>query len=469
MVRKTKIIATVGPSVFSEQKIHKLIESGVDVLRVNFSHGSYEDHKSVIEWGRSSEKNIAIMQDIQGPKIRTGKAKENTFLEKSKNLVVVNKEQESTSECVYINYEFLLRDINVGDRIFIDDGQVVLKVTDKKEDNLQVLVLIGGELRDNQGVAFPDSNLSVSAITEKDKKDLNFGTEQGVDFVAVSFVRNSDDIAMVKSLIPPDVKVIAKIELKSALENIDKIVEAADGVMVARGDLGVQLPLEQIPFVQKQILDTANSQGKITITATEMLQSMKTSFRPTRAEVTDITNAILEGSDAVMLSAETSIGNHPNRVVEVMSMICSETDSRNDTTTLRVKEFSNIDTVTTSLARAAVEIANEIGAKSIVAFTESGRTPLLISNYRPESPIICFTTKERTFYQLNLLWGVQKVKIEPQETFVDMLKVANDFLIQEENYNIGDKVIVVAGTPPNVEASTNLIRVFVVGENKWDN
>ena len=469
MVRKTKIIATVGPSVFSEQKIHKLIESGVDVLRLNFSHGSYEDHKNVIEWCRSSDRNIAIMQDIQGPKIRTGKAKKDTNLEKSKTLKVVNNEQESNSECVYINYADLGRDINIGDRIFIDDGQVVLKVTEKKDDCLEAMVLVGGELRDNQGVAFPDSNLSVSAITEKDKKDLIFGTEHNIDFVAVSFVRSAEDIEVVRKLIPKEVKVIAKIELKSALDNIEEIVEAADGVMVARGDLGVQLPLEQIPFVQKHILDTANSQGKITITATEMLQSMKTAFRPTRAEVTDITNAILEGSDAVMLSAETSIGNHPNRVVEVMALICKETDSRNDTTTLQVKEFSKIDTVTTSLARAAVEIANEIQAKSIVAFTESGRTPLLISNYRPESPIICFTTKERTFYQLNILWGVKKVKIEPQNTFIEMLNLANDFLIQEENYNIGDKVVVVAGTPPNVEASTNLIRVYVVGENKWDN
>ncbi len=249
--------------------------------------------------------------------------------------------------------------------------QIVLKVVKKENDRLDALILIGGELRDNQGVAFPDSNLSVSAITDKDKEHLAFGTNHDVDFVAVSFVRNASDINTVKDLIPKDVKVIAKIELKTALDNIEEILDVADGVMVARGDLGVQLPLEQVPFVQKQILDAANKKGKISITATEMLQSMKSSYRPTRAEVTDITNAILEGSDAVMLSAETSIGDNPNRVVEVMSLICKETDSKNDTSSLLSKENSSEDSITTTLARAAVQVANEIQAKSIVAFTET--------------------------------------------------------------------------------------------------
>ena len=288
------------------------------------------------------------MQDIQGPKIRTGSSSENTFLEKSKNVTLTNIETESNNDIVFINYENLLRDINVDDRVFIDDGQIVLKVVEKENDKLEALTLIGGELRDNQGVAFPDSNLSVSAITDKDKEHLKFGTEHDVDFVAVSFVRNASDVNLVKEIIPKDVKVIAKIELKTALDNIDEILDVADGVMVARGDLGVQLPLEQVPFVQKQILDAANKRGKISITATEMLQSMKTSYRPTRAEVTDITNAILEGSDAVMLSAETSIGDNPNRVVEVMSIICKETDSRNDTSSLLSKEDSKEDSITTT-------------------------------------------------------------------------------------------------------------------------
>ena len=350
MDRKTKIIATVGPSLLSEQKIHKVIKQGVDVLRLNFSHGSIEDHENVIKWAKSSKKNVAVMQDIQGPKIRTGIAKENTVLKKSKQINITNKECKSDETTVFINYEDLIQDINIGDRIFIDDGQVVLKVVEKNKNTMEALILIGGELRDNQGVAFPDSNLSVSAITPKDIEDLKFGKSNDVDFVAVSFVRNAEDINTVKKLIPKDIKVIAKIELKIALDNIEEILEVSDGVMVARGDLGVQLPIEQVPFVQKQILNAANSRGKISITATEMLQSMKTAYRPTRAEVTDITNAILEGSDAVMLSAETSIGDHPNRAVEVMSTICSETDARNDTSTLRFKELSSIDELTTTLS-----------------------------------------------------------------------------------------------------------------------
>ena len=464
MDRKTKIIATVGPSLASKEKIHSAINSGVNVFRINFSHGTLDEHKKFIDWARSSKKQVAIMQDIQGPKIRTGQVNENTVLQKSQEINLTNKEVESSDEIIYINYKNLYKDINVNDRVFIDDGQMILKITEKQKNKLKALILIGGELRDNQGVAFPDSKLSVAAITEQDIEHLKFGTKQGVDFVAVSFVRNSDDIQAVRDIIPKDIKIIAKIELKTALENIDEILDISDGVMVARGDLGVQLPIEQVPFVQKQILDAANSKGKISITATEMLQSMKSSYRPTRAEVTDITNAILEGSDAVMLSAETSIGDHPNRVIEVMSNICKEVDSRNDTSSLLSKEDSKEDSFTTTLARAAVQIADDIDAGAIVAFTETGKTPLLISNFRPKAKIITFTTKVRTLNQLNLFWGVEQFHIDRKEHFSEMLKSANDFLLEEKNFNKGDKVIVVAGTPPNMEAATNLIRVHNLGD-----
>ena len=464
MDRKTKIIATVGPSLASKEKIHSAINSGVNVFRINFSHGTLDEHKKFIDWARSSKKQVAIMQDIQGPKIRTGQVNENTVLQKSQEINLTNKEVESSDEIIYINYKNLYEDINVNDRVFIDDGQMILKITEKQKNKLKALILIGGELRDNQGVAFPDSKLSVAAITEQDIEHLKFGTKQGVDFVAVSFVRNSDDIQAVRDIIPKDIKIIAKIELKTALENIDEILNVSDGVMVARGDLGVQLPIEQVPFVQKQILDAANSKGKISITATEMLQSMKSSYRPTRAEVTDITNAILEGSDAVMLSAETSIGDHPNRVIEVMSNICKEVDSRNDTSSLLSKEDSKEDSFTTTLARAAVQIADDIDAGAIVAFTETGKTPLLISNFRPKAKIITFTTKVKTLNQLNLFWGVEQFHIDRKEHFSEMLKSANDFLLEEKKYNKGDKVIVVAGTPPNMEAATNLIRVHNLGD-----
>jgi len=464
MTRKTKIIATVGPSVNSKDGIKKLVEAGADVLRLNFSHGTNVDHSNVVKWARELNTSVAIMQDIQGPKIRTGETKDLTKLEASNKVKLTNKDTTSDEKLIYINYKDLYKDVNVGERILIDDGQMVVRVTKKTRSSMDGVIEVGGELRSNQGVAFPDSRLSVSAITKKDIEDIKFGKKLDVDIIAVSFVRDANDIKKVKEIADKNIKIIAKIELKNAVKNLDSIIDEADGVMVARGDLGVQMELEKIPFIQKQILDQANAKGKITVTATEMLQSMKESHRPSRAEVTDITNAILEGTDCVMLSAETAIGNHPEIVVEVMSNICIEADSRNDTSVLRFKEASGIDTLTTSLAKAAVQVANEIDAKAIVAFTETGRTPLLISNYRPEAPIFTCTTIDKTYRQMHILWGVQQVKIDRLETTTEMFEIANTWLQNNKKFKKNDKVVIVAGTPPNKEAATNLVRVMKIGE-----
>jgi len=464
MTRKTKIIATVGPSVNSKDGIKKLVEAGADVLRLNFSHGTNDDHSNVVKWARELDRSVAIMQDIQGPKIRTGETKDSTQLEEDNQIKITNKELISNENEIYISYKDLFKDINTGERIFIDDGQIVIRITKKTRSSMIGNIEIGGELRSNQGVAFPDSRLSVSAITKKDIEDIKFGKKLDVDIIAVSFVRDSNDIKKVKELADKNIKIIAKIELKNAVKNLDSIIDEADGVMVARGDLGVQMELEKVPFIQKQILNQANAKGKITVTATEMLQSMKESHRPTRAEVTDITNAILEGTDCVMLSAETAIGNHPEIVIEVMANICKEADSRNDTSVLRFKEASGVDTLTTSLAKAAVQVANEIDAKAIVAFTETGRTPLLISNYRPEAPIFTFTTIDKTYKQMHILWGVEQVKIERLETTSEMFEIADTWLQNNKKFKKDDKVVIVAGTPPNKEAATNLIRVMKIGE-----
>ena len=464
MKRKTKIIATVGPSVDSKNKIHELIDSGADVIRLNFSHGSHEDHKNIVDWVRDYPKSIAVMQDIQGPKIRTGISQKDTFLNAGQVVELTSKESKSTDKSIFINYENLLTDIKPGERIFIDDGQVVMRVIELTGKNMTANIEVGGELRDNQGVAFPDSKLSVSAITLKDKEDLAYGKKIGVDIVAVSFVRKASDITEVKALVESNIKIIAKIELKEAMKNLDSIIDESDGVMVARGDLGVQLPLEQVPFAQKKILDTANYKGKISITATEMLQSMKTSFRPTRAEVTDITNAILDGTDAVMLSAETSIGDHPNNVVKVMASICEEADSNSHYSSMRFKTLSSVDTFATSLAKAAVQVANDIDAKAIVAYTETGSTPLLISNFRPSAPIITFSAKDLTLRQMNILWGVEQTKIERFDTTEEMFQIADSWLQTHKNFKKNDKVVIVAGTPPNQEAATNLLRVMKIGE-----
>ena len=377
---------------------------------------------------------------------------------------LTSKESKSTDKSIFINYENLLTDIKPGERIFIDDGQVVMRVIELTGKNMTANIEVGGELRDNQGVAFPDSKLSVSAITLKDKEDLAYGKKIGVDIVAVSFVRKASDITEVKALVESNIKIIAKIELKEAMKNLDSIIDESDGVMVARGDLGVQLPLEQVPFAQKKILDTANYKGKISITATEMLQSMKISFRPTRAEVTDITNAILDGTDAVMLSAETSIGDHPNNVVKVMASICEEADSNSHYSSMRFKTLSSVDTFATSLAKAAVQVANDIDAKAIVAYTETGSTPLLISNFRPSAPIITFSAKDLTLRQMNILWGVEQTKIERFDTTEEMFQIADSWLQTHKNFKKNDKVVIVAGTPPNQEAATNLLRVMKIGE-----
>ena len=464
MTRKTKIIATVGPSVNSKNGIKKLLDAGADVLRLNFSHGTEEDHSNVVKWTRELEKSVAVMQDIQGPKIRTGEAKESTQFVETHEIKITNKKTISDDNVIYINYKDLFKDINSGERIFIDDGQIIIRIIKKTKSSMLGQIEIGGELRSNQGVAFPDSKLSVSAITKKDIADLKFGNKLDVDIVAVSFVRDADDIKKVREIVDKNIKIIAKIELKNAVKNLDSIIDEADGVMVARGDLGVQLDLEKVPFIQKEILNKANAKGKITVTATEMLQSMKESYRPTRAEVTDITNAILEGTDCVMLSAETAIGNHPELVVSAMSDICKEADSRNDTSVLRFKETSTVDTLTTSLAKAAVQVANEIEAKAIVAFTETGRTPLLISNYRPEAPIFTMTTIDKTYNQMNILWGVQQIKIDRLETTPEMFEIADTWLQNNKKFKKNDKVVIVAGTPPNKEAATNLIRVMKIGE-----
>ena len=377
---------------------------------------------------------------------------------------LTSKESKSTDKSIFINYENLLTDIKPGERIFIDDGQLVMRVIELTGKNMTANIEVGGELRDNQGVAFPDSKLSVSAITLKDKEDLAYGKKIGVDIVAVSFVRKASDITEVKALVESNIKIIAKIELKEAMKNLDSIIDESDGVMVARGDLGVQLPLEQVPFAQKKILDTANYKGKISITATEMLQSMKISFRPTRAEVTDITNAILDGTDAVMLSAETSIGDHPNNVVKVMASICEEADSNSHYSSMRFKTLSSVDTFATSLAKAAVQVANDIDAKAIVAYTETGSTPLLISNFRPSAPIITFSAKDLTLRQMNILWGVEQTKIERFDTTEEMFQIADSWLQTHKNFKKNDKVVIVAGTPPNQEAATNLLRVMKIGE-----
>ncbi len=462
MSRKTKIIATVGPSVLTKEKVEELLHSGVNVLRLNFSHGTHADHSKVIKWARDSDYNCAILQDIQGPKIRTCVADDGVLLKKDSRIDIYFKDGVCTEDSLYIDNLKLLGDIKTGERILIDDGSISIRVKELSKKKLMGIVEVGGELRSNQGIALPDTLTSLPPLTKKDIEDIKFGNDNDIDILAVSFVRNSKDIQEVKKIVNETTKVIAKIELKSAVENLESILEVADGAMVARGDLGVQFPLEKLPLIQKQILTKTNARGKISITATEMLQSMKTSHRPTRAEVTDVTNAIMEGSDAVMLSAETSIGDHPTLVVEYMAKICEEADKANKWTPT-IETGNSIDSVPMSVAKSAVQVANDLEIDYILAFTESGRTGQFLSKFKPRGRIVVFSVIEKTLRQMNIFANVTPVKIERNNTTDEMFRTADEWLLGSNKVKAGDRVVIVAGTPPNKEASTNLIRVHTVG------
>ena len=462
MSRKTKIIATVGPSVFTKDKVEELLHAGVNVLRLNFSHGTHADHEKVIKWARDSDYNCAILQDIQGPKIRSCIAEEGVVLKNDSKIDIYFKNGTCTEDSLYIDNSKLLGDIKSGERILIDDGSIAIRVKEVSKKKLIGVIEVGGELRSNQGIALPDTVTSLPPLTKKDIEDIKFGNDKDIDILAVSFVRNSKDVEEVRKIVNKTTKVIAKIELKSAVENLDSILEVADGAMLPRGDLGVQYRQEKLPLIQKQILTKTNGKGKISITATEMLQSMKTSHRPTRAEVTDVTNAIMQGSDAVMLSAETSIGDHPTLVVEYMAKICEEADKAN-TWTPAIETGNSIDSVPLSVAKSAVQVANDLDIDYILAFTESGRTGQFLSKIKPRGRIIVFSVIEKTLRQMNIFANVTPVEISRNNTTDEMFKTADEWLISTNKVKKGDRVVIVAGTPPNKEASTNLIRVHTVG------
>ncbi|MGH8872010.1 MAG: pyruvate kinase [Acidimicrobiia bacterium] len=470
MQRHTKIIATLGPAVASEARIRALIEAGIDVARLNFSHGDHELHQALAGWVRAASKEtgktVALMQDIQGPKLRVGEFADGAVtLEPGRQVMLVADGALGNEGLIPVGYEPLLEDVVPGDRVQLADGLIRCEVVDRTEGGLLADVRVGGVLTDHKGVAFPDSKLSLEIVTPKDERDIGFGRELGVDYLAASFVRSGDDIRSVAEL-AGDVPIVAKIELAQAYENLDDIIEPSSGVMVARGDLGVQLPLEKIPLIQAEILKKTNAAGRISITATEMLESMTKSPRPTRAEVTDVAHAVMAGTDAVMLSGETAVGDYPVQAVSAMASVCVAVEEG----TLSVRGDHPIpfvgdgNTVASAVSQAATEIAANLEAHTIVAFTESGNTARLISKYRPEAGIVAFTPNEVTLRQMALYWGVSPHPFD-RRTYTDQeLAAAADILEKEGVVKRGDRVVMVAGVPPNVQASTNLVKVHVIGE-----
>jgi pyruvate kinase len=468
MQRQTKIIATLGPSVASEQGVRSLVDAGMDVARLNFSHGDHDLHRRFYGWVRTAAKEtgrtVAIMQDIQGPKLRVGEFPGGQIsLDAHTEVDLLPDAGQGDSERIPVGYDALLADVNPGDRVIFADGLVSCEVVGRTDDALRARVINPGVLSDHKGVAFPDSELSVGNITPKDEEDLALGREIGVDFVASSFVRTGSDVEAVTAL-AGDVPVIAKIELAQALDNLNEILKVSFGVMVARGDLGVQLPLDRLPLIQTDIIKRANAAGRVSVTATEMLETMTHNPRPTRAEVTDVAHAVMSGTDAVMLSGETAVGDHPERVVRAMARICHTIEEGTLPEQSAVPFVGGENDVASAVAQAATEIAKNVGARTIVAFTESGSTARLISKYRPPQRVVAFTPNTTTRRRMAMFWGIHPHAFERREYTDDEIAAAASILVEEGVVSTGEIVVMVAGVPPNVRAATNLVKVHEIGE-----
>ena len=467
MQRQTKIIATLGPSVASQEGVSSLVEAGMDVARLNFSHGTHDLHRHFYEWVRNAAKEagrtIAIMQDVQGPKLRVGEFPGGVIsLDANSEVELVAHGGQGTQGSIPVGYDALLNDVSPGDRVILADGLVSCEVIGRTDTALRARVVNGGVLSDHKGVAFPDSSLSVGNITPKDEADLALGRELGVDFVAASFVRSGADVEAVAAL-AGDVPIIAKIELAQALDNLDEILKVSFGVMVARGDLGVQLPLDRLPLIQSDIIKRANAAGRVAVTATEMLESMTHSPRPTRAEVTDVAHAVMSGTDAVMLSGETAVGDHPAQTVRAMARICQTIEEGTLSEQIAVPFVGGENDVASAVAQAATQIAKNVGAGVIVAFTETGSTARLISKYRPHQLVVAFTPNTTTRRRMALFWGIQPHAFERREYTDNEIAAAAAILEEEGVVRAGETVVMVAGVPPNFQASTNLVKVHEIG------
>jgi pyruvate kinase len=467
MRRKTKIIGTLGPSVDSAGAIRDVIEAGLNVARLNFSHGTWEEHTRRFELVRNVADDlgepVAIMQDVQGPKIRVG-----TFpgggvtLETGSEVLLIAGEGEGTETEIPIAY---LEGVGLspGAEIMFADGLITLEAVDVDQGSVRARVERGGELRDHKGAAFPGSAISIPIVTSKDEADLEFGMSLGFDLIAASFVGSGHDIRTVKGIVG-DTPVIAKIESAVGYANLDDILTKADGAMVARGDLGIELSLQSVPRAQSEILRKTNAAGKISITATEMLESMTTNRRPTRAEVTDVYRSVLEGTDAVMLSAETAIGEYPARAVEAMGIICREAEGSEDYG--RAADVSNLASqarFASATAQASVDTADRLGLKTIVAFTETGSTARLLSKYRPHSDVFAFTPSESTYRLMAIYGTITPLLYSGFESTDEMIAFAEEFLLTEGLAVPGEGIVMIAGAPPNLRASTNLMKLHEVG------
>ncbi|WP_345243496.1 pyruvate kinase [Pontibacillus salipaludis] len=477
MKKKTKIVCTIGPASESVEQLTELMNSGMNVARLNFSHGDFDEHgariKSIREAAKQTGNTVAILLDTKGPEIRTGKLKEGEIhLEKGSEInVSMDEELEGDENRFAVTYPGLIDDVHVGGKILLDDGLVELEVLEvlKEQNEIRTRILNSGPLKNKKGVNVPNVSVSLPGITDKDAADIIFGIEQGVDFIAASFVRRASDVLEIRELLEKHdanhIQIIPKIENQEGVDNIKEILEVSDGLMVARGDLGVEIPAEEVPLVQKELIRQCNTAGKPVITATQMLDSMQRNPRPTRAEASDVANAIFDGTDAIMLSGETAAGSYPVEAVTTMNNIALRAESAIDHQMILSNLSRTSDmTITDAISQSVTHTAMNLDVAAILTPTESGYTAKMISKYRPKAPLVAVTSDERVQRMLSLVWGVHAVLGDRSESTDDMLTKAIDNGLKTGAFNRGDRVIITAGVPVGESGTTNLMKVHVVGD-----
>ncbi|TAK12495.1 MAG: pyruvate kinase [Anaerolineae bacterium] len=476
MERRAKIVATIGPASSDERTLQAIIQAGVNVARLNFSHGKYEDHKATIDRVRGIAHRLGlplgIMQDLQGPKIRTGNlGKDGVSLETNQAITLTTHPQPNGGGEIPVDFPDLPYLVKAGSRILLDDGNLELAVTGVTNEKVQATVILGGVLKSNKGINLPGTQLNIPGFTQKDEEDLAFGLANGIDAVAISFVRSAQDVARVRQAISRlapdkiDTPIIAKLERPEALDNLDEIVDVADGVMVARGDLGVEMPPERVPIAQKRIIDAANKKGKIVITATQMLDSMIHNPRPTRAEASDVANAIFDGTDAVMLSGETAAGKYPVEAVSIMDAIILEAEAnKGDWGHWKGATADDSGDDATSICLAARELAHDLNVAAIVVFTQTGRTARLMSKALPRVPILGFTPETRAYQRMAFYWGVFPYQIPYATTIEEMLAHVDSAMVAYTPIKPGQQVVVISGFPVGAMRLPNFALLYTVGQ-----
>ncbi|HET7356267.1 MAG TPA: pyruvate kinase [Nocardioidaceae bacterium] len=469
-MRRAKIVCTLGPSTDTQDRVRALVDAGMDVARLNLSHGSHADHERVYHLIRrasdESGHGVGIVADLQGPKIRLGTfASGPVTLEEGAAFTITTRDVLGDQDICSTTYDGLPGDVSKGDQVLIDDGRVRLEVTAVRDTDVETRVVVPGKVSNHKGINLPGVAVSVPALSEKDREDLRWALHLTVDFIALSFVRSASDVEDVRAVMREEgvmLPVIAKIEKPQAIQNLDEVVDAFDAFMVARGDLGVECPLEDVPFLQKHVIDAARRNAKPVIVATQMLESMISAPRPTRAEASDVANAVLDGADAVMLSGETSVGEYPIETVRTMARIIESTESHGLARMTAIEWQPR--TRGGVIAKAAAEVADRVGAKYLVAFTQSGDSARRLSRYRGPIPMLAFTPVDAVRSQLSLSWGMETFKAPPVEHTDEMVRQVDEHLLNIGRVKEGDLVVIIAGSPPGIPGSTNALRIHRMGD-----